>query len=383
MHAGRHDRRRGTRRAAPATATSSGPSTCPTTPDSDVEVSISYASDDVVQRDGVFVDDIDGLAPGRGSTSFEDDGDTLDGWTVPGAPEGSPRQRERLDRRHRRRPRRRPSARSPTASFARQPEIIALPLRAASGRYPCRAAGGIVDDVAGPRLRARDPDAADLRAGLLRRAGGRPTRSSSTSSRTSGPATAWPSPRGSTSGSTRASRPTPSGCGASARASAPRRRSSTTLATIPADDPFWQVVDRRPRGRTSCSTCSVYYRGAMTLHALRHQIGDDDFFRLLRRWVRAQRRRQRHDAAVHRARRAHLRPGPRRLLPDVAVHAGEARRDRARGPAQALRRRREGGAGGDQEGEEALGSRASIHASTSANTCACSGSWWISWNRPS
>ena len=30
---------------------------------------------------------------------------------------------------------------------------------------------------------------------------------------------------------------------------------------------------------------SVYFRGAMTLHALRHELGDDAFFRLLRTWV--------------------------------------------------------------------------------------------------
>ena len=55
---------------------------------STVEVSISYASDDVVQLTGVFVDDIV-VSTGEGSTSFENDGDTLDGWTVPGAPPGS------------------------------------------------------------------------------------------------------------------------------------------------------------------------------------------------------------------------------------------------------------------------------------------------------
>jgi len=30
---------------------------------------------------------------------------------------------------------------------------------------------------------------------------------------------------------------------------------------------------------------SVYFRGAMTLHVLRHELGDDAFFRLLRTWV--------------------------------------------------------------------------------------------------
>ena len=55
---------------------------------SEVEVSISYASDDTVQGAGAFVDDVV-VSTGEGTTSFEDDGDTMDGWTVPGAPEGS------------------------------------------------------------------------------------------------------------------------------------------------------------------------------------------------------------------------------------------------------------------------------------------------------
>src|SRR3712207_261772 len=53
-----------------------------------VEVSISYASDDLFQFPGVFVDDIV-VSTGEGSTSFENDGDTLDGWTMPGAPAGT------------------------------------------------------------------------------------------------------------------------------------------------------------------------------------------------------------------------------------------------------------------------------------------------------
>lgn len=54
----------------------------------DVELSISYASDDLVQANIVVVDDI-AVSTGEGSTSFEDDGDVLDGWTASGAPAGS------------------------------------------------------------------------------------------------------------------------------------------------------------------------------------------------------------------------------------------------------------------------------------------------------
>ena len=38
------------------------------------------------QFPGVFIDDIE-VSTGEGSTSFEDDADPTDGWTVPGAPQ--------------------------------------------------------------------------------------------------------------------------------------------------------------------------------------------------------------------------------------------------------------------------------------------------------
>ena len=53
-----------------------------------VEVSISYASDWAVQGLGAFVDDIQ-VSTGEGSTSFEDDADPMDGWTVAGPPPGT------------------------------------------------------------------------------------------------------------------------------------------------------------------------------------------------------------------------------------------------------------------------------------------------------
>jgi aminopeptidase N len=56
---------------------------------------------------------------------------------------------------------------------------------------------------------------------------------------------------------------------------------------IPADDPFWALVIGDP-GPDFLFEIPVYWRGAMTLHALRLQIGDDAFFRLLRRWVSTQ-----------------------------------------------------------------------------------------------
>ena len=112
---------------------------------SDVEVSISYASDDFVQLPGVVVDDVD-VSTGEGSTSFEDDGDTMDGWTVPGAPEGSaPNPNDWIVGTAADTPES-ARARSREASFARQPEIIAFE-SSVFGRYPWSASGGIVDDL--------------------------------------------------------------------------------------------------------------------------------------------------------------------------------------------------------------------------------------------
>ena len=161
-----------------------------------------------------------------------------------------PRQRQRLDRRH---VRRRPTAAGDQvdASFARQPEILDF-LSGYFGRYPFSAAGGIVDDLTGSDSRSRTRPA-DLLTGLLRRPGRGRLASSSTSSPTSGSATTCRSERGRTSGSTRASPPTPNGCGASTRDSARRRRSSTSYAAVPDDDPFWTLTIGDP-GPDHCST---------------------------------------------------------------------------------------------------------------------------------
>ena len=52
-----------------------------------VEVAITSLSDWGLQQvPGVFIDDIV-VSTGEGTTSFEDDGDPMDGWTVPGAPQ--------------------------------------------------------------------------------------------------------------------------------------------------------------------------------------------------------------------------------------------------------------------------------------------------------
>ena len=57
-----------------------------------------------------------------------------------------------------------------------------------------------------------------------------------------------------------------------------------TYESIPADDPFWQVVVADP-GIEDLFGDSQYVRGAMTLQALRERVGDDAFFAIVRDWA--------------------------------------------------------------------------------------------------
>jgi aminopeptidase N len=53
---------------------------------------------------------------------------------------------------------------------------------------------------------------------------------------------------------------------------------------VPADDPFWQVVIGDP-GVDLLFDGAVYFRGAMTLQALRNEVGDDVFWAIIRGWA--------------------------------------------------------------------------------------------------
>ena len=108
----------------------------------EVEVALSYASDQSVALPGVLVDDIEGPG-GAGSTSFEDDGDILDGWAVSGPPAGSPPNPNdwKVGTVADAPP---PLGETAAGSLERQPEVIEF-LATVFGRYPFSAAGGIVD----------------------------------------------------------------------------------------------------------------------------------------------------------------------------------------------------------------------------------------------
>ena len=249
----------------------------------DVELSISYASDDVVQLSGAFVDDITGPG-GAGSTGFEADGDAMDGWTVPGAPEGSePNANDWIAG---------TTADSPTTtgelverSFARQPEIIAF-LSGLYGRYPFSAAGGIVDDLSGLGFALEN----QTRPIYAKDFFGDPTASGDgvvvheLAHQWVGDdvaLAAWQHIWLNEGFATYSEWLWSEHDGLD-----PTQDIFDFWAGIPADDPFWNLAIGDP-GPDRIFDFAVYIRGAMTLHALRQAVGDRDFFRILRVWTRS------------------------------------------------------------------------------------------------
>lgn len=246
---------------------------------SDVEVSITYASDDLFQLAGAFVDDIV-VSTGEGTTSFEDDGDTFDGWAVPGAPAGSaPNPNDWIVGTVADTPE--PLGATVEASFLRQPEIIGF-LSSIFGRYPFGAAGGIVDDAdlgfalenqtrpIYSKLFFVDPLLAD--SVVVHELAHQWYGDSLALARwrhiwlNEGFATyaewLW----------------------AEREDIATVQENFDSLYSIPAEDPFWSLTIGDP-GPDALFDFPVYGRGAMTLQQLRVAVGDADFFRILRRWA--------------------------------------------------------------------------------------------------
>ncbi len=245
----------------------------------DVELSISYASDDTVQLRGLVVDDIAGPG-GAGSTSFENDGDTLDGWTVPGAPDGTaPNENDwkvgtAADV---------PSIGSVArAALDREPEIIDF-LEGIWGRYPFSAAGGIVDDLDGLGFALEtqtrpvyskdffgfdDPGDSVVVHELAHQWVGDDVALA-----------AWRHIWLNEGFATYSE-----WLWAEDQDRATAQEYFDFYAARPADDPFWSLKIGDP-GPDHLFDGAVYDRGAMTLHALRLRIGDRTFFRLLKTWV--------------------------------------------------------------------------------------------------
>jgi Peptidase family M1 domain/Peptidase M1 N-terminal domain len=244
------------------------------------EVSISYASDEIVQRSGLYVDDVT-LSAGSGSTSFENDADTLDGWSVPGAPAGSPGNANDWVAG--------PESLAPQgvgeiaqASLKREPEIVRF-LASTFGPYPFNALGGIVPN--------------ENRLSFALETQTRPVYSPAFFfSAQSGDSVVVHELAHQWFGDSLALKRWKDiwlneGFATYAEWLWSEREGLGTAqelfdarAQIPADDPIWTVVIGDP-GADRQFDNAVYERGAMTLHALRTLVGDTAFFSIIKTWA--------------------------------------------------------------------------------------------------
>ena len=247
-----------------------------------VEVALSLASDESVAFNGVYVDDIVGPG-GSGSTSFEADADPLDGWAVPGAPSGSPGNVG--DWRTASEAAGTSTGENAEAALAREPEVIEF-LSSILGPYPFDESGGIVDNDPGIGFALENQTRPVYAQDWFVQPGdntsvvahelahqwvgddlaleawqhiwlneGFATYMEWLWSQESGYATA--------------------------------QEFFDFYTSLPDDDPFWATTIGDP-GPDDIFDGRVYDRGATTLHALRLEIGDASFFRLLKRWTAMQ-----------------------------------------------------------------------------------------------
>ena len=244
-----------------------------------VEVSITYVSDNAIPFDGVSVDDIT-VSAGAGSTSFEKDGNTLDGWTTTGPPAGSPSNAGGWTA----------GTQGPPslgdkvqASFKRQPEIIRF-LAGFLGPYPFKAAGGIVDDVRNLGF-ALENQTRPIYSRLFFATpkGGDSVVVHELAHQWVGDDLSVKNWRDIWLNEGFATYAEWLWSGKEGRET-PQQLFDFYAAAIPAEAPFWSVRIGDP-GTAALLDFAVYARGAMTLHALRTRVGDDVFFGILKEWT--------------------------------------------------------------------------------------------------
>lgn len=247
-----------------------------------VEVALAVASDEAVSTPGVYVDDVVG-PDGQGSTSFEADADPLDGWQVTGPPTGSPGNAS--DWRIATEAAGPSTGENAAAALARQPEIIRF-LSGYLGKYPFGQAGGIVDNDPGIGFALENQtrpiyaqtwftSPGDNTSVVVHELAHQWTGNDLALKRwrdiwlNEGFASymewLWSENQG----------------------NGTAQQIFDFYAGIPADDEFWALRIGDP-GPDRIFDGAIYDRGAMTLHALRGEIGDADFFRLLKRWTASQ-----------------------------------------------------------------------------------------------
>ena len=244
-------------------------------------VAISYVSDDVVQGPGVYVDDIE-VSTGPGSTSFEDDGNIMDGWQVAGPPAGSRPNVNNwivgdVDAA--------PATRGEVIDsvLARQPEILDF-LAGNFGDYPYPDVGAIIDDFPNLGFALENQtrpvyaldffgDVEDGASVVVHELAHQwfgdhiAVRAWQHIWLNEGFATyaewLWAQEEGG---------PTP------------QQQFNRAFNGFPANDSFWDLRIGNP-GADSLFEFPVYLRGAMTLQALRAKVGTADFFQILQDWA--------------------------------------------------------------------------------------------------
>jgi hypothetical protein len=248
-----------------------------------VELALSYYTDDAFQFSGVAVDDVV-VSGAAGSTSFEDDGDTLDGWTVPGAPAGSkPNTADWISGTYAQGPR--SAGDVAQAAVAREPEIIGF-LASVFGPYPFSTVGSIIDD---PLIGfALENQTRPIYSRVFFEDRGDPESDTvvvhELAHQWAGDLLSvynwrdiWLNEGFATYAewlwAERQGRHT-------AQAEFDER-----MKDYPAGSDFWRIDVADP-GKAHLFDAPVYQRGAMALHALRRKLGDDAFFALLKEWVR-------------------------------------------------------------------------------------------------
>ena len=248
----------------------------------EVEISLGYASDDIFQLFGVAIDEV-AFTTGEGATSFED-GDT-GGWQVPGAPP-PPTVNDNdwfiggVDDL--------PPALGPIiqGTLARQPEILEFEA-SMFGDYPFRDSGAIVHDAPGVSFALENQTRPTYPGSFF------DGQSAGVSLVVHELAHQWFGDR------VRVDVwqhiwlnegfATYAQWLWSEREGTPADEIFDFFHSFPDDDPFWEVVIGDP-GPVEMFNFAVYGRGAMTLHLLRRAVGDEAFFRILRRWGSRERR---------------------------------------------------------------------------------------------
>ena len=247
-----------------------------------VEIALAVISDDTVSASGVFVDDVVG-PNGQGSTSFEADAAPLDGWTVSGPPAGSPANAS--DWRVATEAAGPSTGDNAAAALSREPEIIRF-LSGYLGPYPFKQAGGIVDDDPDIGFALENQTRPIYAQGLVLL----PRRQHLRRGSRARPPMDRGQPRPQPVARHLAQRGIRQLYGVAVvedQGNATAQQIFDFYAQIPADDEFWTLPIGDP-GPDHIFDGAVYDRGAMTLHALRTQIGDPSFFRLLKRWTATQ-----------------------------------------------------------------------------------------------